>query len=265
MRNNLLLIFNLLFISSFTQNRIVAIVGNKPIFESDIIKKSKIENIDYSTSLNLLIEERLLLYWAEKENIEVKEEEIKSEIEKIKKNFSKREDFYNYLRNIGMNIFQFEEEVANGIKLKKLIKEKIIKEIQITLVEISEEVKKIELKYCEYEFYFKWFDTKENCENFIERFNVDDLKKMEYVKLKSSEIVEDILNVIEHMEKEKLSEPLQIKEKWMVIYLKEKIPLEIEKYKKYKEAKDRIFKIKFALLYNEYIKKLKNLTQIKIF
>jgi parvulin-like peptidyl-prolyl isomerase len=261
---NFLVIFNLILVSLFSQNKIVAIVGNKPVFESDIIRKSRIENIDYKTSLNSLVEEKLLLYWAEKENIEVKGEEIKNEIERIKKSFSRSEDFYNYLKRAGMNISQFEEEVANSIKIKKLIKEKIISRIQITPVEIYEEAKKIESKYYGYEFYFKWFDSKETCEKFIKEFNENDLKKMEYAKLKSSEIIEEILNVIEYMEKGKLSEPFQVKGKWFVVYLYEKSPLEMDKYKIYKEAKDRIFKVKYSLLYNDYIEKLKNSTPIKI-
>jgi parvulin-like peptidyl-prolyl isomerase len=260
----ILTIFNLILLPLFTQNKMVAIVGNKPVFENDVIRKCKIENIDYSTSLNLLIEEKLLLYWAEKENIEVKDEEIKNEIERIKRSFSKYEDFYNYLKNAGMNISQFEEEVADSIKIKKLIREKIINKIQISPVEISEEMKKIELKYYEYEFYFKWFDNKETCEKFIKEFNEDELKKMEYAKLKSSEIIEEILNVIECMKEGNLSEPFNVKGKWIVIYLKEKTPLEIDKYKIYREAKDRIFKIKYSTLYKDYIEKLKNLTPIKI-
>jgi len=259
-----LVILNLIFLPLFAQNRIVAIVGNKVIFESDVIRKSKIENIDYSTSLNLLIEEKLLLYWAEKENIEVKKEEIDNEIKRIKKSFPKIEDFYNYLKSVGLNSVQLEEQIANDIKTKRLIREKIINKIQISPIEIAEEAKKIETKYSEYEFYFKWFDSQEASEKFVKEFKEDDLKKMDYVKLKSSEIIEEILDVIENMENGKLSSPFQLKGKWIIIYLKEKIPLEKDKFKIYKEAKDKIFKIKYAFLYREYIEKLKNMTPIKI-
>lgn len=259
-----LIIFNLFLILSFGQNKIVVIVGNKPIFENDVIKKSTVEKIDYKTSLNLLIEEKLLLYQAEKKNIEVNEEEIKNEIEKMKKNFSNSNDFYHYLKKSGRDISQLKEEIANSLKIKKLIRYEIINKIQISPVEIAKEIEKIESNFCEYEFYFKWFDNKEDCEKFVENFNQDRINEMDFAKLKSSEVIEEILNIIEKIEKGKLTKPVNINNKWIVIYLKDKTQLAFDKYEIYRQAKDRIFKIRYSILYKDYIEELKKSTPIKV-
>lgn len=259
-----LFLFFFLFIPLFSQDRIVAIVGNKVIFENDVLRKSKIEKIDYSTSLNSLIEEKLLLCQAEKENIEVKDEEIKNEIERMKRSFKTLNDFYNYLKISGLSLSQIESEIENNLKIKKLVREKIIKKIEITPVEIANEMEKIEGKYCEYEFYFKWFDNLTSCEEFIKNFSAKSLDEMEYAKLKSLEIIDEILNLLEKTEKGNLSDPIFLKGKYLVLFLKDKIKIDVDKYTKYKEAKDKIFKIKYAILYRNYIEELKKSIPVKI-
>ncbi|MGC8976254.1 MAG: SurA N-terminal domain-containing protein [Candidatus Ratteibacteria bacterium] len=259
-----LIILNLTFAPLFCQEKIVAIVGNKIITEKDIIRKSKIEKINYQNSLNSLIEEKLLLYQAEKENIEVKDEEIKSEIERIKRNFSDPGDFYKYLKNINLTFSQFEEEIKDNLKIKKLLKDKIINKIQISPVEIAEEMRKIGKTFNEYEFYFKWFDNKEDCEKFIENFNQEKFNEMELTKVKSSEIIEEILSELENLDIGKLTKPIKVNTKWVVIYLKSKNRVDVERYEIYKQAKERIFKTKYLLLYQNYIEELKKSIQVKI-
>ncbi|MCM8766742.1 MAG: hypothetical protein NC901_01595, partial [Candidatus Omnitrophica bacterium] len=48
----------------FGQDRVIVVVGNKPIFESEVIYRSKKDKIDFSLALQKLIEEKLLLYQA---------------------------------------------------------------------------------------------------------------------------------------------------------------------------------------------------------
>ncbi len=261
----LIIFFSLFIILLYGEDKIIAIVGNKPIFEIEIIRKSKVDNIPPSIAFNQLIEEKLLLYQAEKKGVEVKEEEIKSEIERIKKSFPSLKEFYSYIKSLEMNMAQIENEIANNLKIRKLIKSEIIDKIEITPVEIANEFKKIEDESNEYEFYFKWFNTKEEGENFIKNFSQESLKDMEYTKLKSSEIIDEILNQISKMEKEKISELIQVKTKWIVIYLKDKAQRDIDKYEKYKEVKDRIFKTKYSSLYRNYIEELKKSVPIEIF
>jgi foldase protein PrsA len=259
----ILIFFFLIIFPIFTQDKIVAIVGDKPIFEKEIVLRSFRDKIDYSTSLNYLIEEKLLLYQAEKNKIEVTDEEVKNEIERIKKNFPSLKEFYDYLKENKINISQLKEEIGNALKIKKLIRAEIISKIEITFVEIANEMKKIEDEYNEYEFFFKWFDNKESGDEFVEKFNSESLKEMEYAKLKSSEIIEDILEKISKLEKGKITSPIKIGEKWVVIYLKEKNELNADKLEKYIQAKDRIFKTKYSVLYRDYIEELKKTIPVK--
>lgn len=149
------------------------------------------------------------------------------------------------------------------MKIKKLIRAEIISKIEITPVEIANEMKKIEDEYNEYEFFFKWFDNKESGDEFVEKFNSESLKEMEYAKLKSSEIIEEILEKISKLEKGKITSPIKIGEKWVVIYLKEKNELNADKLEKYIQAKDRIFKTKYSVLYRDYIEELKKTIPVK--
>ena len=259
----ILIFFFLITFGIFAQDKIVAIVGDKPIFEKEIILKSYRDKIDFSTSLQYLIEEKLLLYQAEKNKIEISDEEIKNEIERIKKNFPSIKEFYDYLKENRINISQLKEEIANSLKIRKLIRDEIVSKIEITPVEIANEIKKIEDEYNEYEFFFKWFENKEIAERFVEKFSLENLKEMEYTKLKSSEIIEEILEEISKLEKGKITSPIKVGEKWVVIYLKEKNELNADKLEKYIQAKDRIFKTKYSVLYRNYIEELKKTIPIK--
>ncbi|HOK56086.1 MAG TPA: SurA N-terminal domain-containing protein [bacterium] len=258
-----LIFFFLFVLTVFGEDKIVAIVGNKPVFEKEVVLRSKRDKIDYPIALQVLIEEKLLLYQAEKNKIEVSDEEIKNEIERIKKNFPSLKEFYNYLNERQIKISQLREEIENSLKIRKLIRNEVISKIEITPVEIANEMKKIEEEYNEYEFFFKWFDNEEDAEKFVRNFNTESLKEMELAKLKSSEIIEEILEKISKMEKEKISFPFKIGEKWIVIYLKEKTHLDADKLEIYREAKDRIFKIKYSLLYRNFIEELKKTIPVK--
>ncbi|MCM8810994.1 MAG: SurA N-terminal domain-containing protein [Candidatus Omnitrophica bacterium] len=247
----------------FGQDRVIVVVGNKPIFESEVIYRSKKDKIDFSLALQKLIEEKLLLYQAEKNKIEVSKEEIKEEIDMIKKSFPSLNEFYDYLKQSQIKIEQIEQEIENNLKIKKLIKNEILSKIEISPFEIANEIKKIEQEYNEYEFFFKWFDSEKESEKFVEKFNLDSLKEMEFAKLKSSEIIDEIIKEISELEKGKLTSPIKIGEKWIVIYLNDKRKLNPNKIESYRQAKDRIFKIKYSNLYKEFIEKLKRQIPIK--
>ncbi|MCS7180720.1 MAG: hypothetical protein NZ891_05150, partial [bacterium] len=81
--------------------------------------------------------------------------------------------------------------------------------------------------------------------------------------LKSSEIIDEILNEIKKVEKDKIIPPIKIGEKWIVVYLKDKKQLEINKIEKYKEIKEKLFKTKYSILYRNYIETLSNTIPIK--
>ncbi|MCM8785304.1 MAG: SurA N-terminal domain-containing protein [Candidatus Omnitrophica bacterium] len=247
----------------FGQDKVIVVVGNKPVFESEIIYRSKRDKIDPSLALQILIEEKLLLYQAEKNKIEVSKKEIKDELNMIKKSFPSLEEFYEYLKQRQIKIQQLEQEIENNLKIRKLIRNEIISKIEITPFEIANEVKKIEQEYNEYEFFFKWFDSEKESERFVEKFNLDSLKEMDFAKLKSSEILDEIIEEISKLEKGKLTSPIKVGEKWIVIYLQDKKELNPDKIEKYRQAKDRIFKIKYSNLYKEYIEKLKKQIPIK--
>lgn len=259
----ILIVFFFLLFSLFCEDKIVALVGNKVIFESEIIKRVNEEKIPYSISLEKLIEEKLLLYRAEKEGIGVSEDEIKNEIKKIKENFPSNKEFYNYLKKQGLTITKLKDRIKDTIKINKLIRKEIIDRIRISPVEIDQEIKKIENSLKEYEFYFKFFNTKDECEKFIKEFKKEKLKEMEYANLKSFEIMDEILSEIEKMEKDNLSNPIKIKNNWVVVYLVNIKKAEMDKYEIYKQAKEKIFKTKYSSLYKDYIQKLKNSIPVK--
>lgn len=259
----LFIIFFLIICPIFGQNKVLVVVGNKPIFENEVIYRSKRDRIDSPFALQMLVEEKLLLYQAEKKKIEVSKKEIKDELDIIKKSFSSLEEFYDYLKQREMKIEQLEKEIENNLKIRKLIRNEVISKIEITPIEIANEMKRIEQEHNEYEIFFKWFDSQQESERFIEKFNSENFKEMEFAKLKSSEILDEILEEILKLRKGELTSPIKVGERWVVIYLYNKRELNMDKIEMYKQAKDRIFKIKYSNLYKEYIEQLKREIPIK--
>ena len=88
--------------------------------------------------LDDLIEERLLLGEAKRENIKIDKIEIERMVNTAKSKFESLDDFYNALRNEGLTLETLEKEYKQRLMIKKIIQFKVNSKVRIEAYEISQ-------------------------------------------------------------------------------------------------------------------------------
>ncbi len=120
------------------EDRSIAIVGDRIIWNNDVIERAQIRGLSYERSLLELIEEKLLVIQSKKENIPVSKDEIADRFNFIVDEWKKNGlDFVKYIRANGLTIDQYKEILGEEIQKEKLINQKITSKIKISPVEIS--------------------------------------------------------------------------------------------------------------------------------
>lgn len=111
---------------------IVALVDNKPIFRSTLIKE--LEKQAGKNALNAIITKTLILQQAKKEKVEVSSEEVGEEIGKIEQSFSSQgQDLNELLKTKGMTLKDLEAE----IRIQQMVEKMASQDIEITEDEIA--------------------------------------------------------------------------------------------------------------------------------
>jgi len=239
----------------FSSDRTVAFVGNTPVFESEVYQIMYTEKTSFDKALEEVIERKLIVEKAKKEDIQVKKEEIDKEFERIKSSFPDEKSFMDNLKKSGITIADLKNILREKIITRKFIGKEIISKIEISPSEVANFMSK-HSEITEYNFKFKWFGSKEKADEFC--LSPDSNKMEESGYLKENEILPEILENLKKLKKGEFSRPFKIGNKFIVIYLEDVKEEEIKDIKQlYQIARREIYNEKFNTLYKNLISKLK--------
>lgn len=246
------------------QDQVYAIVGNKIILQSAIQKRAALENIPFDTALHQLIEENLLLYEADQEQIKVPSNEVLQRLNQIKKGFPSTSDFLKFLNKNGFSsVKSFKEYLKEQIKVENLIQQNVVKNIQISPVEIAKKMENMNIGKI-LNLRTMTFNNKKDAEDFIKKFNTsDEISKMQNIGwVNIDELNTVTAKIVENTPKGTLSQPFENSGQWTVFYvagIKENNLKDI-----YTQAREEILKEKYPKELNKYILKLKKQIPITI-
>ncbi|MCP4650908.1 MAG: hypothetical protein GY853_12630 [PVC group bacterium] len=148
-----LLIYQFPVTAQFTE-KILAVVNGDAITQTDVDEilapiyiqykstyqgeelKKKLE-IAKKDILNQLIEDKLLLQKAIKQELEVDEKEIDSLIDKLKNNFQSEEEFFKVLENQNVTLHDLRKRYKEQLLIKKIVQREIFSKIIISPSEIA--------------------------------------------------------------------------------------------------------------------------------
>ncbi len=250
-----IIISSLLTTFLFSSDRIVAFVGNTPVFESEVYQIMYTEKTSFDKALERVIERKLIVEKAKKENIEVKKEEIDKEFERIKSSFPDEKSFMDNLKKSGITIADLKNILREKIITRKFIEKEIISKIEITPSEIANFMSK-HSEIIEYNFKFKWFGNKEEADGFCKCPDSEKMEESGY--LKEDEILPEILENLKKLKKGMFSRPFKIGKKFIVIYLLDTKREKVKDIRQlYQIAKRKIYNKKFKSLYKNLISRLK--------
>ncbi len=242
----------------------VVMVGDKVVLENDIRAKMRDENKDYQEALRDIVSEKLLLLQAEREGIEVTKEEVDSEINRIMKRFPDEKAFFSQLEKEKIPYQLFRKQIEEKVKVKKLIRKNVVDKLVITTSEILKKMKEIEEKSSNaYKVKMKWFNDEASSKDFASSFNDTKEEEMTDVGwMNSEEILPQVLEPLEKIGKGKLSAPIKINNRYLILLLKDINKRKPDAYTLYNRAKNALYNIKFSEKFNAYLRELQSRTPV---
>lgn len=267
MRKLFILILTILFTSTLygIEDRCVATVGTRIIWDNDVKERASVRNVSYESALFGIIAENLFAIQAKKENIPVSREEVDNRLNLIINGYASREKFFAFLAENGVSIDQYREILADQIRADKLISQKISSKISISLIEISKKISKMSEEK-EVILLSKSFNDVSEVESFIS--NLRENQNQAVSEMVSTGWINS--NRIDPFIMQKLKDAG--KGKPVIIRTSEKIILYIlvaerdnSPEEKYMRARKEIFDEKYNALLSDYVDELRKTIPVKIF
>ena len=142
------LLFIVLFAPAKVVERIVARVNNEVIFQNELEDYIRIVRSQTGLEkqgsevkkkiLDQMIEEKIFLQEAEKEMIEVTDDEVKTAFQNLKDKFPTKEDFNKELIKQGLTVIELQDSLRKQLRILKLIEKNVKRKIQVTGKEVRE-------------------------------------------------------------------------------------------------------------------------------
>lgn len=248
--------------------RIVAVVNNEAITEGDI-KELAGPKGDFSSALNYLIEETLLLQKARQEHLKIKEEIVDKELEGIKKRFPSEEDFYQQLQKENLTAHQLKKNLEKQLLIQKLIRREVIGRVSVTPDEVEEKLSEgnfsNENSYRLSEIFRK---EKKEIEKIFQKIKGGKLKFDELAidlgYFQKQELAPEFQVVLPELKVGEVSKPIKRENGYYLICITEKKEEERNLEELRKKIQGEIFQKKFSQRYNKFIAELKKNAYVEI-
>ena len=248
--------------------RIVAVVNNEAITEGDV-KELTGSKGDFSSALNYLIEENLLLQKARQEHLKIKEEIVDKELEGIKKRFPSEEDFYQQLQKENLTAHQLKKNLEKQLLIQKLIRREVIGRVSVTPDEVEEKLSEgnfsNENSYRLSEIFRK---EKKEIEKIFQKIKGGKLKFDELAidlgYFQKQELAPEFQVVLPELKVGEVSKPIKRENGYYLICITEKKEEERNLEELRKKIQGEIFQKKFSQRYNKFIAELKKNAHVEI-
>lgn len=248
--------------------RIVAVVNNEAITEGDV-KELTGPKGDFSSALNYLIEETLLLQKARQEHLKIKEEIVDKELEGIKKRFPSEEDFYQQLQKENLTAHQLKKNLEKQLLIQKLIRREVLGRVSVTPDEVEEKLSEgnfsNENSYRLSEIFRK---EKKEIEKIFQKIKGGKLKFDELAidlgYFQKQELAPEFQVVLPELKVGEVSKPIKRENGYYLICITEKKEEERNLEELRKKIQGEIFQKKFSQRYNKFIAELKKNAHVEI-
>ncbi len=268
------------FVKAESINRIIARVNQEVITSQDlenyckVLKyknpQIKIDEEFKKKILDTLIENKLILSLAKKENVHVPPRWVKKEIERISSFYSSFGEFSKNLAKEGLSLASLKKRLEEEYLIRLMIDKYVRSKLNITPYEITQfyyHNKKRFTKPAEYIIWIGKWKSEEEALLVYESLKKSDNwgKNLQRIRVEKDRLKEEIKKVVDNL-KEKEMVMKEIGEYFYIVYLEKKIPSMISSLE---EVKEEIYSLleekKFTELFKKWIEKLKGEALIKIY
>ena len=265
------LIFNFTFIFpplSADAFRIAAVVNNEAITEGEV-KELVGPKGDFSSTLNYLVEEILLLQEVKRRQMEVSREITNKELEKIKERFPSEEDFYRQLQKENLTAHQLKKNLEKQLLIQKLVRREVLGRVSVTPDEVEEKLSEgnfsDENSYRLSEIFRK---AKKEIEKIFQKIKNGKLKFDELATnlgyFQKQELSPEFQVVLPELKVGELSKPIKREDGYHLICITEKKEKERNPEELREAIRGELFQKKFNQRYKEFIAELKKNAHVEI-
>lgn len=255
----------------------------------DLKKKLELAKTDI---LNQLIEDKLILQEAKKQNLAVEEKEVAGLINELKNNFQSEEEFANTLKSQNITIYNLKKRYQEQLLIKKMVEKEVLSKIIISPTEVAEfydqnkknmklpaqvRLRDIFIKISEtdkpeeilkkvnsiYEQLKKGTEFMELVEKYSEDENVVEAGEMGY--LKQGTMVKEIEEAVFKLNAGEFTPPVKTAKGYYIFKLEDKKETSIPPLSDVQdEIRKQIFQEKSKTIFIEWIKKLKESAFVEV-
>ncbi len=248
--------------------RIVAVVNGEAITEGEVEKLMGPKG-DFSSALNYLIEEMLLLQEVKRKQIEMDREVINKEFEKIKERFPSEGDFYRQLRKENLTAHQLKKNLEKQLLIQQLIRIKVLGKVSVTPDEVEEKLSEgnfsDENSYRLSEIFRK---EKKEIEKIFQKIKDGKLKFDELADdlgcFQKQELTPEFQVVLPELKVGEVSKPIKRGDGYRLICITEKKENERNPEELREAIRGELFQKKFNQRYQKFIAELKKNTHVEI-
>jgi len=248
--------------------RIVAVVNDEAITEGEVEELMGPKG-DFSSALNYLVEEILLLQEVKREQIELDQEIVNKELEKIKERFPSEEDFYRQLQKENLTAHQLKKNLEKQLLIQKLVRRKVLGRVSITPDEVEEKLSEgnfsDENSYRLSEIFRK---EKKEIEKILQKIKGGELKFDELATdlgyFRKQELGPEFQVVLPELKVGELSKPIKREDGYHLICITEKKEEERNPEELREAIRGELFQKKFNRRYKEFIAELKKNAHVEI-
>jgi len=273
-------------------DRVVAVVGNEPILQSEIAKsaKDKGQQTDDNQILEELIAEKLIMQKLQKLNLEVKEEEIEQAQKSVMQQYNLKEaSFAQALQGQGLSLDEYRAQLKKQLYRMKLVQAEIKKRVEISEDDLRQAYQnqygsdegslKIKADYLLFKSKTKISKKKAQDayeilaakrEDFIElsiRLSTDkDVLKGSFGEVAKGELLANFEKPIFLLAEGSFTKPIETNDGYFIVYVSkrsyvEKVPFEKVK----KELHDQLHTSEIERAFTRYVEELKKEAYIERF
>ncbi len=248
--------------------RIVAVVNDEAITEGEVEELMGPKG-DFSSALNYLIEEMLLLQEVKRKQIEMDQEVINKEFEKIKERFPSEGDFYRQLQKENLTAHQLKKNLEKQLLIQQLIRINVLGKVSVTPDEVEEKLSEgnfsDENSYRLSEIFRK---EKKEIEKIFQKIKDEKIKFGELATdlgyFQKQELTPEFRVVLPELKVGELSKPIEREDGYHLICITEKKENERNPEELRESIEQELFQKKFSRRYEKFISELKKNTHIEI-
>lgn len=244
---------------------IVAFVGQKPVLESEIQNRMRVDRCTSSQALQGLIDEKLLLIEAERVGITVSDVDVRKEEMAIRRQFPDNAAFLQNLAREGLTLPELRRRIRERLLIKQLVNDQVYRQVVVSMPELMRESAEVARELgTEYRLLGKDFPDRESAEVFVQNWTENRMADMQDLGwIKQAELLPQIAAAVADLSERVPSKPVLLT-RWHVFCVRERRMVPVPEEKVRETARARVWQRAYDARFAAFLADLRKKTPVTV-